>query len=408
MSDKVLSKLLALGLVLVMALIVFAFWRLFHLESDSTVSLSMESDAMSVVNYYYPLRLRLQDAPMESELVFPPQAGQRFFTGIFLGDSADSLFSIMLLQNTDGSSALYIDRNNNEDLTDDGEPLWDEALNGYATKEVLLEVAYHAGSGETLVPYPIIFYRYEGKLTDSIIAYRNGYRSGQVVVADTSYQIGVFDDDCDGLFDDLDQVAIVFDLNQDGLLDGRTDSNEYFEAEDVIVVNGRGLKVTKITPSGDVMQLVMVDTVAAPGADAQFTEVPSFQTFDVDGNMFDSAELKGKVVLVDFWATWCKPWEAQRDILKKLYRRYNLSNFQIIGANLDYDVAHLREYLSEHQIEWLQIGDGGGWDMPLVEVFKVRSLPKNFLVDHNGIIRYKDLSGSDLESKVYELLAEAD
>lgn len=409
MDSRFLSNLLLLGVALVIALIAGAFWQISHQAPAIEASLTMETDAMAVVNYYFPVRLPLQSAPLESHLMLPPDTtGTRTFTGLYLGNAADSLFSIMFQKFSDGSSQVYVDLNNNEDLTDDGEPDWEEQTQDYNSKEVLPEVAYRAGQEETHVPYPVTLYYYSNKLSEVMVAYRNGYRRGEVSMADTNFQIALFDDDCNGLFNE-DRGALVIDLNHDGTLKGQSDSEEYFKMGQPVVIGRQVFRVEELTASGDYIRFTQQDSVVTPAAEVEATTtLPPFRTLDINGEVLDFGTLRGKVVLVDFWATWCKPWEARRDFLKGLYGRHARADFEIVGASLDYDVGHLIEYVEEHKIKWPQVGDGTGWDMSLVHLFKVRSLPKSFLIDRMGSIRYKDLSGRNLEGKIYELLAESD
>ena len=410
MNGRSLTNFLLLGVGLVILLIAVAFWRMSHQEPAIEAALTMESDAMAVVNYYYPVRLPLQRTPFEPELILPASStGTRSYAALYLGNAPDSLFSIMYQQADDGSNQIYVDLNNNEDLTDDGESNWDESKRGYSSKEVLLEVAYRAGEQEIKVPYPVVLYHYLNKLSDMLVAYRNGYRRGELEVADTSFQIALFDDNCNGLFDELKRGALVVDLNQDGTLDGRSDSDEYFKIEQPIVIGDQVFRVAAVSASGDHIRFTKQDTVAPPLAEVEENAtIPPFRTLDINGEVLDFGNLRGKVLMIDFWATWCKPWEARRDFLKELYRKHSRSDFEIVGVSLDYDVSHLIEYVEEHRMNWPQIGDGSGWDMSLVRLFKVRALPKNLLVDKMGGIRYKDLSGKNLERKIYELLAESD
>ena len=92
--------------------------------------------------------------------------------------------------------------------------------------------------------------------------------------------------------------------------------------------------------------------------------------------------------------------------LKRNYKKYQARGFEIIGMSLDYDVDYLREFLAKHEILWPQISDSQGWDMALVTDYQISALPKNFLLDREGVIRYKDLRGENLQAKIYELLNE--
>ncbi len=383
---------------------------LFSLDrNEFRAELAMESDAMAVVNYYVPKRIQLQNMPLESDLTLPTlQSPHPLFGALAIGNGPDSLISILVDEISGRNmSLLYIDRNNNEDLTDDGDPAWDDVNATFRTKEVMVEVSYKAGSEVHIVPYPVSFYRYTGRLPETLIAFRNGYRKGHIALLDITYKLALFDDDLNGLFHDTERTAVVIDVNRDGVLDGASDSDEYFKATDYFGIGGKTYRLYNVSPTGEQISLVLADTVVYPKQTLE-TDVraPSFRTVDIDGNVIDLEDYQNKVVLLDFWATWCKPWQESLDELKRSYQKYHKRGFEIIGLSLDYDLDSLRTYLDENNITWPQIADGQGWDMALADLFNIEALPRNYLLDRNGVIRYKNLHGRNLEAKVYELLNE--
>lgn len=361
---------------------------------------------MAMVNYYYPKRVVLSPYTREAQLNLPEfKSAQPLFGALRVGNGADSLVTLALDESSSaGFSFLYIDKNNNNDLTDDGEPQWDDDAGEYWSKEALVDVHYQNGPA---VPYPITFYRYKNRLTEAIIAYRNGYRVGQIALKDTIYKLAVLDDNLDGLFDDFEHGALVLDVNRDGVLNGHTDSPEFFSLPVPFNVHGHTYKIKSITPSGARVKFVLLDTtVTAKAALELGTPAPPIRSTTLDGKVIDLGEYKNRVVLLDFWAIWCKPWETELEGLRRLYDRYHSRGFEIVGVNLDYDLDLIREYIKNKNISWPQIATGSGWKLPLVEIYNVDALPKNFLIDRNGMLRYKDLRGAYLSAKIYELLNE--
>ena len=123
----------------------------------------------------------------------------------------------------------------------------------------------------------------------------------------------------------------------------------------------------------------------------------------VDGREVDAAKLKGKVVLLDFWAARCPPCVALTPTLKMLYEKYQPKGFEIVGINSDETQPMMTRFLAQEKTPWLQIYDGG--ESRLGTRFGIYTIPSLWLVDKQGVIR--DNQGvKDLEAKIQKLLAE--
>jgi len=124
----------------------------------------------------------------------------------------------------------------------------------------------------------------------------------------------------------------------------------------------------------------------------------------VDGRKVDLKQMKGKVVLVDFWATWCGPCVAEVPALKKTYDAYHAKGFEIIGISLDDKKRDLLDFTKKHEMAWPQHFDGQHWNNEISFRFGINSVPTQWLVDKKGILR--DLNAHDLERSVERLLQE--
>lgn len=104
----------------------------------------------------------------------------------------------------------------------------------------------------------------------------------------------------------------------------------------------------------------------------------------VDGREVDLADLRGKVVLVDFWATWCPPCVEEAPALAAVYEKHKAGGFEIIGISLDRDKKALQDFTAAHNMVWPQFFDGQGWDNELAKRFKIQSIPTMWLLDREG------------------------
>lgn len=131
---------------------------------------------------------------------------------------------------------------------------------------------------------------------------------------------------------------------------------------------------------------------------------PDIALTDVQGSMKKLSGLKGKVVLVDFWASWCGPCRKANPALLKLYTKYRQNGFEIFGVSIDDDMAAWKKAITRDKITWIQVNDRGGWDGPAATAYKIEQIPTSYLVDKSGMIVAVDPSHEDLEKKIVELL----
>ncbi|MGA2685677.1 MAG: TlpA disulfide reductase family protein [Verrucomicrobiota bacterium] len=131
---------------------------------------------------------------------------------------------------------------------------------------------------------------------------------------------------------------------------------------------------------------------------------PDFSETDVDDKPLALTDHKGKVVLIDFWATWCPPCRAEIPNVVATYKKYHAEGFDIIGVSLDQDREKLLGYTSQNEMTWPQFFDGQGWGNKLAVKYGIESIPATYLLDGNGVIIAKDVRGEALEPAVAKAL----
>jgi peroxiredoxin len=132
---------------------------------------------------------------------------------------------------------------------------------------------------------------------------------------------------------------------------------------------------------------------------------PDFAEQDLEGKPLSIANSKGKVVLIDFWATWCGPCVREIPNVIKTYEKHHAQGFEVIGVSLDKSKETLTAFTSEHKMTWPQFFDGKFWSNKLAVKYGIQSIPATYLLDGEGKIIGKDLRGEDLENAVAKALA---
>ena len=139
----------------------------------------------------------------------------------------------------------------------------------------------------------------------------------------------------------------------------------------------------------------------APGVG---TVAPDFTMNDTEGKPFKLSQLKGKYVLVDFWASWCGPCRGENPNVVAAYNKYKNKNFTILGVSLDDNKEKWLQAIQTDNLAWKQVSDLKGWENATVKLFGYDGIPYNILLDPQGKILATSLRESALQAKLAEVL----
>lgn len=134
------------------------------------------------------------------------------------------------------------------------------------------------------------------------------------------------------------------------------------------------------------------------------TVAPDFTLNDTTGKPFSLSELKGKYVLVDFWASWCRPCRGENPNVVAAYNKYKDKNFTVLGVSLDESKAAWLDAIKHDKLDWKHVSDLKYWQSVVVGLYQFDGIPYNVLLDPEGKIIATELRGDALQTKLAEVL----
>jgi len=200
-------------------------------------------------------------------------------------------------------------------------------------------------------------------------------------------------------------VALYQQIDKNTLLLCQEDDVKYFEKVDV-ALNGdypavpfvKALHANVIELQRQQNELKMTRMISALNAPAPEIALPS-----PNGDTVRLSSFKGKIVLVDFWASWCPPCRSENFNLTALYKKYKNKGFEIFQVSLDKTKESWTNAIKDDQLTWVHCSDLKYWDSPVAKKYSVEEIPVSFLLDKEGVIIAKGLKGQELDQKLATL-----
>lgn len=357
------------------------------------------SEAHQKLGNYSPQRLQLTAVKPDAVKKAPGGLAAPLYGELKLGPKDAQGTTLIILDEPEGKPArLFVDANNNGDFSDDSAANWNSrkipgpdgkdltSYNGDAT----VKIPYAGGSKDA----HLFFYRFDkaderrAALKDFLFYYRDFALSGDIKLGDKSYAAMLVDEMSSGDFRGAEgkssRVRLLIDSNSDGKFDSR---REGYDIRSPFNIGGTTYEVSGMTAAGSFQIFKSKEAVEevqpAPNLGKGAKAVPFIAKTTADKEVKFPDDYKGKVVLLDFWATWCGPCIKEVPNVVANYEKYHEKGFEILGISLDRAKAEetLATFTKENKMTWPQVYDGKWWEARIGKTYAIESIPAMFLID---------------------------
>lgn len=398
---------------------------------DDGASLTMmESGLTKKLGYYAPLRLTLSDQKPAS-LTKLPEGLEAPLYGTLPTLGGDK-FHVVIDEPEGKPARLFVDSNGNGDLTDDPAAEWkagDAGETPDGKKLVMMSgsMTIRLGEGRNVTINAYRFDKHDPRraaLASTLLFYPDYAEEGKATIGGKEYSVMLLDRGATGDFrgktvDGADEnassgISITIDRNANGKIDTR---GEEYDAGKPFTIDGVTYEIRDMAQDGHAFKVVKSDKtvpeISLPPDHSVGKKVTAFTAplFESGKEVKFPQDYKGKVVMLDFWATWCGPCMGEVPGLVAAYKKYHPRGFEVLGVSLDQkdQGEKLKKVTGEKGMTWPQVYDGGYWKARIAEMYVIQSIPAAYLVDGDTgeiLASGGSLRGAKLDETIEKALKE--
>lgn len=378
------------------------------LKLDPTI---LQIDASSKVRIgYMPIQIPLTTTKPAGVKKEPTYRTTPKYGVLHVGNGPKSAFTIAVDEPADGDYKIYVDVNHNGDLTDDGDGSWVKKTSGarveYGVNSYTLRASWgtdkhETGSGQ----YGFSLYRFVGQ--DFLLGFRTAARTGEVNLDGKKHKMLLIENDADAVYsktvptDDKGQptgkvetrpVWLVIDSKDDGKFSGPSiDIRGPFKLGDKVYeadVTPDGYKL-KLTPTTKVVAELTPKPAPRPALLATGSKAPVFTAEANGGGSVQLSDYKGKILILDFWATWCGPCQASMPHIEKVYEGVKDKGVAVLALCVWDDKKAYEGWIPTHKDKFtfpLAFDPAGRAtkDSIAMKLFNVSGIPTTYIIDKDG------------------------
>ena len=350
----------------------------------------VKTNAMPLIGYYYPLPLELSAAKPATLTRAPKNLKAPLYGILPVASDGGRKFHVILDEPDSADAGLYVDSNGDGDMTNDPAAEWTSSRNAEGLTNFNGGATIALAAGAKVIDVHLGMYRFDKRdpgrqnLKNTLLYYRDYAYQGQITFGGKSYRAYLSDERARGDFRSAD-VRLLVDLNGDSRL---TTPRESFDAAGPFNIGGTTYEIADMARLGDSFRIVKSSKTVAetlpPPDHAVGRAITGFQAMDMDGRSVRfPADFAGKIVMLDFWATWCAPCVEEVPGLVSAYAKYKAKGFEVLGISLDSasQADKVRSVTRDKGMSWRQVYDGKGWSADIAQLYLVTSIPAAYLVD---------------------------